>query len=134
MAGEFSVLQQRGVCPESYLPYDTDPAEGPNPVADTAAQPFRIVQPVQVDWNTPAIVKSALANQQTIAIGFSVYPSFENPDKHGVVPMANKTTEKLLGGHGVLVCGYDDANSWWIIRNQWGAEWGDAGYCYMPYW
>jgi hypothetical protein len=46
LASEFSDLQQRGVCPESYLPYDTDPEDGPNPVADTAAQPFRIVQPV----------------------------------------------------------------------------------------
>ena len=43
------------------------------------------------------------------------------------------STEKLLGGHGVLVCGYDDANSYWIIRNQWGEDWADHGYCYMPY-
>jgi C1A family cysteine protease len=65
--------------------------------------------------------------------GFSVYQSFENPDQRGVVPMPKQTTEKLLGGHGVLVCGYDDVNSWWIIRNQWGEDWGDHGYCYMPY-
>jgi hypothetical protein len=63
LAGEFTVLQQRGVCPESYLPYDTDPTEGPNPVADTTAHPFRIVQPIQVDWRVPAVVKSVLANQ-----------------------------------------------------------------------
>jgi C1A family cysteine protease len=133
LAGEFAVLQQRGVCPEGYLPYNTDPAEGPNPVADTAAQPFRIVEPLQVNWKIPQAVKSVLARRQTVAIGFSVYASFENPDKHGVVPMPKKNTEKLLGGHGVLVCGYDDANSFWIIRNQWGEDWGDKGYCYMPY-
>jgi C1A family cysteine protease len=133
LASEFAVLQQRGVCPESYLPYNTDPAEGPNPVADTAAQPFRIAQAVQVNWQVPQIVKSVLATRQTVAIGFSVYQSFENPDKQGVVPMPKKGTEKLLGGHGFLVCGYDDANSYWIIRNQWGEDWGDHGYCYMPY-
>jgi C1A family cysteine protease len=43
--------------------------------------------------------------------------------------MPNKATEKLLGGHGVLICGYDDDRSVWIVRNQWG----DHGYCYMPY-
>jgi C1A family cysteine protease len=133
LAGEFAVLQQRGVCPESYLPYNTDPEEGPNPVADTAAQPFRIDEPVQVNWQVPNIVKSVLASRQTVAIGFSVYKSFESPDKHGVVPMPKRATEKLLGGHGVLVCGYDDAKSYWIIRNQWGEDWGDHGYCYMPY-
>jgi Papain family cysteine protease len=133
LASEFAVLQQRGVCPESYLPYNTDPIEGPNPVADTAAQPFRIDQALQVNWQVPAIVKSVLASRQTVAIGFSVYKSFESPDQHGIVPMPKKDTEKLLGGHGVLVCGYDDANSYWIIRNQWGEDWGDHGYCYMPY-
>ena len=57
LASEFAVLQQRGVCPESYLPYNTDPAEGPNPVADTAAQPFRLVQPLQVNCQVPKIAK-----------------------------------------------------------------------------
>jgi hypothetical protein len=133
LAGEFTVLQQRGVCPESYLPYDTDPAEGPNPVADTAAHQFQIVQPIQVDWRVPAVVKSVLASRQTIAIGFYVYKSFETPNPQGVVPMPNKAAEKLLGGHGVLICGYDDDRSVWIVRNQWGEQWGDHGYCYMPY-
>jgi C1A family cysteine protease len=22
---------------------------------------------------------------------------------------------------------------YFIVRNSWGAEWADAGYCYMPY-
>jgi C1A family cysteine protease len=47
--------------------------------------------------------------------------------------MPNKATEKLLGGHGVLICGYDDDRSVSIVRNQWGEQWGDHGYCYMPY-
>ena len=63
----------------------------------------------------------------------AVYESFENPDANGVVPIPNTATESLLGGHGVLVCGYDDTTSRWTIRNQWGQSWGAAGYCYMPY-
>jgi C1A family cysteine protease len=74
-----------------------------------------------------------LASRQTIAIGFYVYKSFETPNPQGVVPMPNKAAEKLLGGHGVLICGYDDDRSVWIVRNQWGEQWGDHGYCYMPY-
>ena len=132
LASEFQELQNRGVCPESYLPYTTDPDEGPNPVADTAAQPFRIGEPVQVDWQDPQTMKSVLGSQQTIAIGFSVYESFEQTGPNGVVAVPNQG-EELLGGHAVLVCGYNDANSIWIIRNQWGQNWGDAGYCYMPY-
>ncbi len=133
LASEFSVLQNRGVCPESYLPYTTNPAEGPNPVADSAAWRFRIAEALQVNWHDPQAVKSPLASQKTVAIGFIVYKSFETPDSRGIVPIPNTTSEELLGGHGVLVCGYDDYISCWIVRNQWRQDWGDAGYCYMPY-
>ncbi|DBA95874.1 TPA: hypothetical protein ACH3X1_001414 [Trebouxia sp. C0004] len=37
--------------------------------------------------------------------------------------------------HAVLVVGYDmmsTGQEYWIIRNQWGADWGDAGYLYLP--
>ena len=42
-------------------------------------------------------------------------------------------SEPVLGGHAVAAVGYDDAAQCFIIRNSWGAGWGDRGYCYMPY-
>jgi len=132
LASEFSVLQQRGVCPESYLPYTTDPKEGPNAVADTAAEPYRIDKPLQVDSSDSQVVKSVLASQRTVAIGFRVYESFEQVGSSGVVPTPNQN-ESLLGGHAVLVCGYNDEKRYWIVRNSWSQTWGDEGYCYMPY-
>ena len=133
IADEFSVLQNFGVCPESFLPYDADPTEAPTPNADTAAMPFRLSQPLQVDFTNSSNVKSVLAINQTITIGFMAYESFENPNTDGIVSVPNPTSEKLLGGHGVLVCGYDDTKSYWVIRNQWGTDWGAGGYCFMPY-
>jgi len=60
-------------------------------------------------------VKSVLTAQQAVAIGFSVYQSFENPDPHGFVPIPNTSA-----GARCLVYGYDDDAARWIIRNQWG--------------
>jgi hypothetical protein len=133
IADEFSALQNFGVCPEAFLPYEGDPAEAPTPAADVAALPFRLSQPIQVDRTDPVSLKSVLASKQTITIGFTVYESFESPNAAGVVPLPNTSSEALLGGHGVLICGYDDANAWWIVRNQWGEDWGAGGYCFMPY-
>lgn len=33
-----------------------------------------------------------------------------------------------------MICvGYDDQEEVFIIRNSWGEDWGDNGYCYIPY-
>jgi C1A family cysteine protease len=129
---EFGTLQAYGVCPESFLPYQANPAEAPTPAADVAAVPFRIGQPLAVDWSNPANVKQVLASGRLVTIGFSVYQSFESTGSDGIVP-AVVPGEALIGGHGVLVVGYDDVIGWWLVRNQWGQGWGDQGYCYMTY-
>ena len=41
--------------------------------------------------------------------------------------------EKVEGGHAVMAVGYDDAAKTFLIRNSWGANWGQAGYFTMPY-
>jgi len=40
--------------------------------------------------------------------------------------------DKLLGGHCVLVVGYDVSKGF-LIRNSWGEFWGDRGYTWFPY-
>jgi C1A family cysteine protease len=42
-------------------------------------------------------------------------------------------TEKSLGGHAVLIVGYDDAKRQFRVRNSWGPSWGLKGYFLMPY-
>ena len=105
---------------------------GSDPASDAAAVPYRIGQPLAVDWSNPNNVKQVLAARRLVTIGFEVYPSFETTGADGVVAMPGDN-EDLIGGHGVLVVGYDDPTACWIVRNQWGAGWADAGYCYQPY-
>ena len=33
----------------------------------------------------------------------------------------------------MLAVGYSDRDQVFIVRNSWGEEWGDRGYCYIPY-
>lgn len=33
----------------------------------------------------------------------------------------------------VVGVGYDDAKSWFAVRNSWGAQWGLKGYFTLPY-
>jgi C1A family cysteine protease len=67
-------------------------------------------------------------------MGISVYESFKkrNVARSGIVPMPRRG-EKHLGGHALLVVGYDRRRRQFLVRNSWGARWGLGGYCRMPY-
>jgi C1A family cysteine protease len=67
-------------------------------------------------------------------MGISVYESFKSRavTRSGVVPMPRRR-EKHLGGHALLVVGYDRRRRLFLVRNSWGSRWGLEGYCLLPY-
>jgi C1A family cysteine protease len=78
-------------------------------------------------------IKQALAMGIPVIFGFTVYPWFENPSASGVCVV--EENQPVLGGHAVEIVGYERMHTskvWAIVRNSWGASWGDHGYCYMP--
>jgi len=79
-------------------------------------------------------IKSVLNMEFPIVFGISVYESFEseNVKKTGIVPLPDKN-EKLLGGHAIVLVGYDNDKQMFIFRNSWGNDWGENGYGYLPY-
>jgi C1A family cysteine protease len=78
-------------------------------------------------------VKQVLSDGFPVVFGFTVYDSFNWIGKDGVMKMPDFTKESAQGGHAVLCVGYDDAKQALIVRNSWGATWGDRGIFYMPY-
>ena len=80
-------------------------------------------------------VIDAITSGYPVTIGFSVYSSFDSPvvAKTGIMPYPNTNKERLLGGHAVLLVGYNKYNNTFIARNSWGTGWGDRGYFYMPF-
>ena len=90
------------------------------------------VQNIEVNLN---LMKNALDSNIPFVFGIQVYESFETNivAQTGIIPTPNVLKEKLLGGHAMLCCGYDDDKKWFIVRNSWGIKWGDKGYCYIGY-
>ncbi|MBY0501486.1 MAG: C1 family peptidase [Alphaproteobacteria bacterium] len=79
-------------------------------------------------------IKGGLYNGVVYPIGFAVYESFESITvaKTGIAPLP-KRAERFLGGHAVLIVGYDDSKHAFIVANSWGTGWGQKGFFYMPY-
>jgi C1A family cysteine protease len=127
-------VNQQGVCPETMWPYN---------IAKFAATPpapcFKdALTHKTVNYMSVARVltqmQGCLADGYPFVIGFTVYESFESPQvaKTGKLnmPAAN---EQVVGGHAVLVVGYDNTAKRFIVRNSWGDGWGLKGYFTMPY-
>lgn len=133
-------LNKYGVCEERYYPYDISKYKNrPTSQAYKNAQKYTIKSYATFDGDTDddlQQIRQYLFNkQQPVLIGMDIYESFESKivAKTGRLPMPNTKTEKLLGGHAVLIVGYSDANRVLIARNSWGPDWGDDGYFYLPY-
>lgn len=128
------VLYNIGVCPESDDPYNIEKFTQPPSLRDILdAHHYTITEYFRISNLT--MMKAALAEGLPVVAGIMVYESLESKEvaKTGIVTMPDTDTEQLLGGHAVLVVGYDDSKQWAIVRNSWGINWGDQGYFYLPY-
>lgn len=128
------VMNTLGVCDEVEWTYDISkftikPDE--NCYINALLHKTSAYRPIQQKLSQ---LRAALITGFPVVFGFSVYESFESPDvaKTGNMPIP-LATEKLLGGHAVAAVGFDDTRRVFIVRNSWGASWGDKGYFYMPY-
>jgi len=80
-------------------------------------------------------IKQIIVNKTPILIGVAVFESFESDQaiKTGDIPMPDPTKEQMLGGHAIVLCGYDDATERFLIQNSWGTNVGKQGYFTLPY-
>jgi len=123
-----------GVCPETEWPYiESKFAVKPDPKCYTDALQNIVQQYLSLGQNLPTL-KSKLVQGFPIVFGITVYDSFESDAvaSTGIVPMP-KPTEDCLGGHCVVIVGYDDSKSAFLVRNSWGVNWGEGGYFWLPY-
>lgn len=123
-----------GACDESLWPYD--PAKvliEPTPGVYTAALKDCAIGYHRIAQNLD-LLRGALADENPIVAGIVAYSSFESGEatETGDIPMPI-LTDYPVGGHAILLCGYDDAKQQILFRNSWGSTWGKEGYGTLPY-
>jgi len=128
-------LNVNGVCPEAEWPYDEATfTQQPDERCYRDALKERCLQYRKVPQQITALKHAMATEKLPVVFGFTVYESFESETvkETGVMPMP-QPDEKVLGGHAVMAVGFDDEKEAVLVRNSWGASWGQDGYFWMPY-
>jgi len=73
-------------------------------------------------------VRDSLNRGAPVIFGIRLNNSFYG-NKDGTIK--DKNTNAYA--HAMLIVGYNDLKGHYIVRNSWGRQWGDHGYCYIPY-
>ena len=108
--------------------------EEPPEEAYQEATDFCVETAQEIDVNLFTL-KHCLAEGYPFVFGLTLFESFDAMDEGGYIPMpsAEETSRSSHGAHAMICVGYDDQEEVFIIRNSWGEDWGDNGYCYIPY-
>lgn len=128
-------LNKIGVCNETIWPYDINMfSTQPSNECFVEALKDIISLYESIDNTNLYMIQQCLAKEIPMPFGFSVYESFESEETAatGIVSMPDGS-ERLLGGHGVVIVGYNNSVKRFKVRNSWGKNWGQDGYFEIPY-
>ncbi|MDD2772711.1 MAG: C1 family peptidase [Elusimicrobiales bacterium] len=133
--GDF--LKTTGLPPESDYPYIAQDGNCASAAAgwQDRAKDNRVVSVASIGYSLPFMpvniddIKAALVKFGPLPTAYFVYEDFKNY-KSGVY---SYTTGKKLGGHAVLLVGYNDAEQYFIVKNSWGTNWGEDGFFKIAY-
>ncbi len=141
-AEQFAVLGKHGVCGESLYPYqDHGTFAAPSAEAVTDAEHHRLLQAKEIPLvdepdkggtirQNHQLLTSALSEGYPIGILLRV---FDNFGKNGpFIPHPDDTDGAVDDGwHAMVIVGHSEENGFYIVRNSWGPDFGDNGYCYI---
>ena len=125
-----------GACDELLYPYKIQKFNKmPNKICiKQGKQRIKKIKYMSVCQNLNTI-KNCLFNNYPIILGIELYDSSESDEslKSGNIQIPNVSNETYIGGHCILLMGYNDEKKIFYFLNSWGADAGENGYFYIPY-
>jgi C1A family cysteine protease len=116
-------LRDYGTPDEACFPYQAQDRSCSGGCSDWQSRASKISSWSWVANNAGAI-EAALMNGPLVA-GFTVYRDFYG--YHGGVYHWDRVSQSV-GGHAIVIVGYDSNEQYWIVKNSWGSYWGESGY------
>merc|ERR1712159_93463 len=127
MDNAFTWISQNGICSESSYPYTSGGG-----VTGTCKKSCTPVVTLTGHTDVPSKDETALkaaVSQQPVSVAIEADKSAFQLYSGGVLDNSACGTNL---DHGVLVVGYGtDGKDYWLVKNSWGASWGEQGYIRM---
>ena len=130
-----NLLSQIGAAKYDDMPYNEfDWTTQPSETVKESAKPFRIDYWRQVNIMDIKEVKNQVNAGYPVVIGTEVDQGFQAGKRLGLTDYVWKAAiGKVIGGHAMLVVGFDDTRRAFKVMNSWGRNWGNDGYCWVDY-
>jgi hypothetical protein len=121
------VLAEQGTCRQEYWPDNAEiPAAPESAMAQDAVQHRLPGRPWPIALDD---VKKVLSAGFPVQVSMNTGPAFMQVGRDGMVSAAEAPSGRH-GRHAMLIVGY--RGNFYIVKNSWGTDWGDQGYCYIP--
>ena len=125
-------VSKYGICSEHLWPYNIEKFAVRPPQSAYADASTRVINGYYKIYNLNSLINT-LALDHPAVIGIQLYGGFTEVDKSDPILKMPKPNEEPTGGHAVCIVGYDLDQKQFLCRNSFGIDWGDQGYCWIPF-
>ena len=127
-----NILHKDGIVPEFLYPYITSKVFN-NP-SDFLDRYSRFCKCLGFKNISRKEIKQKLLQDHPILCGIKLFDSvYSDEVKNTGIIKFSEEYDKILGGHCIILIGFDDDKKHYKFINSWGVSWGDNGFGYLPY-
>lgn len=125
-------LAKFGVCSEELWPYIIDKFDDkPTDDCYKDAKKRKVLKYQRL--MSIYYITEVLNHNKPVVFGMEIYDSFMDLNESISTVYFPSRKEKSLGGHAMCMVGYDLEKRLFLAKNSFGPNWGDGGYCWIPF-
>jgi len=130
--GVFDYLMVKGAKTADKIPYTGKAGS----CADNSASKYTVIKwgYIKANAGIPSVqeMKDAISKYGAIAATVKVTPAFQ-AYKSGIFDEHARVSGPNDVNHAIVIVGWDDKKQAYLVKNSWGAAWGDNGYVWVEY-
>jgi len=127
-----NILYKDGVVPEFLYPYvESKIFNNPSEFLEKYS---RFCKCLGFENISRKVIKQYLLLDNPVLCGIKLFDSvYSDEVKNSGIINYSEEYDKILGGHCIILVGFDDSKKYYKKINSWGSTWGDKGFGYLPY-